>query len=369
VHEMVSKVLITGGCGFVGTNLAQHFLRLGWTVRILESFARPSALRNRAWLERPAAERGPQIVEGDTRSPAAVLAAVEGVDAIVHLAGQVAVTSSIENPRLDFEINALGTLNVLEAARASPLRPTVLFSSTNKVYGGLEHLEIVERDGAHTLADLPEGVSETQPLDFHSPYGCSKGAADQYVRDYHRIYGVPTIVFRMSCIYGPHQYGTEDQGWLAHLARMALRGQPITIFGDGKQTRDVLYVDDLARAAEAALARRAKVAGEVFNIGGGPGNRLAVWTQYGPLLEGLVRRRLPVRYAPWRSGDQRVYVSNLEKARQLLAWEPTVGVAEGVRRMVSWQQRLLEGPTFPSAAPEATVRAESGGPVQGGSFR
>src|SRR5229473_1426803 len=226
-------------------------------------------------------------------------------------AGQVAVTTSVTDPRTDFDINALGTLNVLEAARLAGRRPPIVTTSTNKVYGELEQVAVVEERRRYRFADRPDGISEDQPLDFHSPYGCSKGAADQYVRDYARIYGLPTVVFRMSCIYGPRQFGTEDQGWVAHFVISALTGKPITIYGNGKQVRDVLFVDDLVRAFRLAADNIDTVAGEVFNIGGGPPNTLSVWDEFGELLRGLTNRTITVEFEDWRPGDQPCYVSNI----------------------------------------------------------
>ena len=218
------------------------------------------------------------------------------------------MTTSVTNPRDDFKINALGTFNVLEAARISGMNPIVIYSSTNKVYGGMEEAKVVEEPTRYRLADLPQGVAETWPLDFHSPYGCSKGAGDQYVRDYARIYGLPTVVFRQSAIYGERQFGVEDQGWLAHFVICATLGRPITIYGDGKQVRDMLYVGDLARAFERAVEQIATVRGQVFNIGGGPNFTLTIWSETGPMLEKLSGRTLDVRYgkvAPGRSADLR----------------------------------------------------------------
>jgi CDP-paratose 2-epimerase len=255
---------------------------------------------------------------------------------IYHLAGQVAVTSSVKDPRPDYEVNALGTFNLLEAARLSGRNPAVVFSSTNKVYGGMEDVPVVERATRYGYRDLPYGVPESQPLDFHSPYGCSKGAADQYVRDYARIYGLPTVVFRMSCIYGPRQFGNEDQGWLAHFMIAALIGNPITIYGDGKQVRDVLFVDDLVRAFRLAVEKIDVAAGEVFNIGGGPDNTLAVWHEFRELLADLRGVKTRVRRREWRPGDQPCYVSDIRKAHRLLGWQPQVDKEMGVRRLWEW---------------------------------
>jgi CDP-paratose 2-epimerase len=272
------------------------------------------------------------------RDAGAIERAAQGREAIFHLAAQVAVTTSVTNPRDDFKINALGTFNVLEAARATGTNPVVIYSSTNKVYGGMEEAKVVEGPERYALADLPLGVAETWPLDFHSPYGCSKGTGDQYVRDYARIYGLPTVVFRQSAIYGERQFGVEDQGWLAHFAICATLGRPITIYGDGKQVRDMLYVGDLARAFERALDQIATVRGKVFNIGGGPGFTLTIWSEAGPLLEQLSGRKIDVRYGKWRPGDQRIYVSDIRKAERELGWKPEVAPKEGIARLWQWAQ-------------------------------
>jgi CDP-paratose 2-epimerase len=239
-------------------------------------------------------------------------------------------------PREDFEINALGTFNVLEAARSSHNNPVVIYSSTNKVYGGMDDVTVVEHLSRYGYADLPQGASETQPLDFHSPYGCSKGAGDQYVRDYFRIYDLPTIVFRQSCIYGTRQFGVEDQGWVAWFVIAAITGRPISIYGDGKQVRDILFVDDLLDAYDTALQNIKMAAGQVFNVGGGIDKTLSVWAEFCPILEKMVGHSLPVTMGDWRPGDQKVYVSDIRKAEKELGWKPRVGVQEGVQRLFDW---------------------------------
>jgi CDP-paratose 2-epimerase len=266
----------------------------------------------------------------------------EETDLVIHNAGQVAVTTSIQDPRKDFEINARGTLEVLEAIRASRRRPPMIFSSTNKVYGGLDDLRVTRRDGRWAFADAPRGIAEDRPLDFHSPYGCSKGAADQYVRDYARIYGLRTMVFRKSCIYGPRQFGMEDQGWVAWFTLAALHDHPITIYGDGRQVRDVLYIEDLVRAYRAAARRIEGLAGHVFNVGGGPRFTMSL-RELLKILEGLLGRPIPVRFADWRPGDQRVYVSDIRRARRDLRWSPRVDPAAGVRRLHRW---ILDNPAL-----------------------
>jgi CDP-paratose 2-epimerase len=247
----------------------------------------------------------------------------------------VAVTTSVTEPREDFEINALGTFNVLEAVRASGRKPLVIYSSTNKVYGGMENIRVVERNGRYEYADLPQGIGEERLLDFHSPYGCSKGAADQYVRDYARIYGIPTVVFRQSCIYGYRQFGVEDQGWVAWFTIAGALGRRVTIYGDGKQVRDVLFVEDLVRAYELAAEKIGKVAGRVYNIGGGPKHSMSL-LELLAMLERMLGKRIPREFGDWRPGDQPVFVCDISKARDELGWEPVVGVEEGVRKLYDW---------------------------------
>ncbi len=329
------NILITGGAGFIGSNLAAYFMRAGHTVTIFDNFSRRGSEANLAWLNEEFPS-GPEVMRGDVRDAAAIKAAVSDQDAVIHAAGQVAVTTSVNDPRDDFETNALGTFNTLEAARASRKNPIFLYTSTNKVYGGMEEARVVEGDERYAFADLPRGVPETWPLDFHSPYGCSKGAGDQYVRDYHRIYGLPTVVFRQSSIYGPRQFGIEDQGWIAFLAICAATDKPITIYGDGKQVRDILYIDDLARAFELAMQNIDRTAGQVYNIGGGPERTLSIWTDTGPLLEKLVGHPLDVRFSDWRPGDQRIYVSDISRAQAHFGWVPQIGPEEGVGRLWDW---------------------------------
>jgi len=329
------QVLITGGAGFIGCNLAAHFTRAGHAVTVFDNFSRRGSESNLAWL-REQFGQGVRVVRGDVRDAAAIAQAVQGQNAILHLAAQVAVTTSVTNPREDFEINALGTFNTLEAARASGLNPAFVYTSTNKVYGGMETERVRDTGSRYEFEDLPGGVPETYPLDFHSPYGCSKGTGDQYVRDYHRIYGLPTVVFRQSCIYGLRQFGVEDQGWLAYFTIRAVTQRSFNIYGDGKQVRDVLFIDDLVRAFEMALGRLERTAGQVYNIGGGPASQLSVWRETGPILEKLAGRPIPVTYGDWRPGDQRIYVSDISKAKAHFGWEPQVAPAEGLKRLWQW---------------------------------
>ncbi len=257
-------------------------------------------------------------------------------DLLVHLAAQVAVTTSIRNPREDFEINALGTFNVLEAARAQATMPAVFYASTNKVYGGLDDVRVTLNGTRYLLPDLPDGVSEEQALDFHSPYGCSKGTGDQYVRDYARIYGMRTMVFRQSCIYGERQFGVEDQGWVAHFIIATAMNRPISIYGDGKQVRDLLHVRDLIAAYDAAWLRLDDVKGQVFNVGGGAANTLSIWAEFGPMLEELSGRKIDATFSETRPGDQPVFVSDNTKAMELLNWQPKVAVRDGVKQLWKW---------------------------------
>jgi CDP-paratose 2-epimerase len=330
------RVLITGGAGFIGSNAAHHFIERGDHVTIFDNLSRRGSQHNLAWLR---AEHGPDsftLIQADLREADRLVEAACDQDVILHYAGQVAVTTSVHNPRSDFEDNALGTFNALEAARLSGSNPIFLYSSTNKVYGGMENVELVETSTRYDYRDYPHGISESFPLDFHSPYGCSKGAGDQYVRDYARIYGLRTVVFRQSAIYGPRQFGIEDQGWLAWFIIAAVTGTPITIYGDGKQVRDVLYIDDLIHAYELAIAQIDQVVGQVFNVGGGVDNTLSIWTETGPLLEKLLGRAIPIGRGDWRPGDQRICVMDIRKAQTVLGWSPHIPVEDGVARLYHW---------------------------------
>lgn len=330
-------VFVTGGAGFIGSNAAAYFLNRGDQVTIFDNFSRPGADHNRAWLKATAKSGQLQIITGDIRRPESLEQALSAeTQLILHLAGQVAVTTSVSDPRMDFDNNAAGAFNVLEAMRHRAPRACLIYSSTNKVYGGLMARAVEEESTRYRFADRPLGIGEDELLDFHSPYGCSKGCADQYVRDYARIYGLKTVVFRQSCIYGPHQFGVEDQGWAAHFCIAAMKGRTIRIYGDGKQVRDMLWIDDLVRAYEAAYERADAVAGEIYNIGGGPDNTLSVWKEFEPLLRNIFSQPLQVEYHPPRSGDQLVYVSNIQKAKRDLGWQPTVPFPQGLARLCQW---------------------------------
>lgn len=335
------ETIVTGGAGFIGSNTVRRLLEAGDRVVVIDNLSRPGSRRNLEWLQQAGGDL--DFVRQDVRDYDGLrraVAAHRSAEAVLHFAAQVAVTSSVTDPRTDFEINALGTFNLLEALRAERMEPALLFTSTNKVYGEMAHLRVVEDETRYRYADLPTGVDEATPLDFHSPYGCSKGTADQYVRDYARIYGMRTIVFRNSCIYGPRQFGVEDQGWLAWFVIAARTGRPIAIYGDGKQVRDVLYVDDLVEVMLRAV-RQPSSAGRVYNIGGGPQHTLAVWSEFGPMLEARLGREIDVARGDWRPGDQKVYVSDIRRAMHDFSWEPVVSPAEGVRRLDEWVQENL----------------------------
>jgi CDP-paratose 2-epimerase len=329
--------LVTGGAGFIGSNYVDRLLTRGDCVTVFDNLARGGAARNLDWLtQRHGHSKNFTFIKGDVRDFVALQAAAQSASVIVHLAAQVAVTCSVQNPREDLEINALGTLNVLEAARLSGQRPIVVYASTNKVYGGLKHHQVIEGELRYTLANLPTGVSESHELDFHSPYGCSKGAADQYVHDYARIYDIPTVVLRQSCIYGPRQFGMEDQGWVAWFMIQAALGRPITVFGDGKQVRDLLHIDDLMDVFDIVIRETSRSAGEVFNVGGGPKNSLSVWAELQPLLASLNGKKIDAKFGEWRAGDQRVFISDISKLERIFGWKPTVSPQQGIERLHAW---------------------------------
>jgi CDP-paratose 2-epimerase len=333
---MSKNYLVTGGAGFIGSNYVNRLLKRGEKVTVYDNLSRAGSKMNLRWLIEQHGEKSFDLVVGDVRDAGQLVLAARKADVIVHLAAQVAVTTSVIQPREDFEINACGTFNVMEAARLNDRHPTVIYSSTNKVYGGMEEVKTVEKASRYEYADYPKGIPETLSLDFHSPYGCSKGTGDQYVRDYARIYDIPSVVLRQSCIYGPRQFGVEDQGWVAWFIIAAVTGRPITIYGDGKQVRDILFVEDLINAYDAAIQNIDKVGGKVYNVGGGASNTIAIWTEFAPLLEKLVGHPLKVNHGDWRPGDQEVYISDIDKAHRELNWAPKVGVEEGITRLFQW---------------------------------
>jgi len=337
----MGRILVTGGAGFIGSHVAEYYAKRGEEVVVLDNLSRTEILGkvvgdplyNWNYLKQYG---NVKLVKGDIRSFEQVREAARDVDAIIHVAAQVAVTTSIANPRIDFEINALGTFNILEAARLEDA--SLIFTSTNKVYGeNVNKIPVIERETRYEYADpkFREGIPETFPIDLtgHSPYGCSKLAADIYVQDYAHTYGLKTGVFRMSCIYGERQFGVEDQGWVSWLTIATLTGKPITIYGDGKQVRDVLYVEDLIDAFDKFL--NSKLKHEVFNIGGGPKNTLSL-LELLEMLKSMSGANPKVSFAEWRPADQKVYISNINKARVLLNWEPKTSPEDGVKRLVNW---------------------------------
>ena len=330
-------VLITGGAGFIGANLADRLARRGRQVLLFDCLAREHVADNIEWLR---GRHGARIASemADVRDFDSVRQAVRGAAQVYHLAAQVAVTSSIADPFVDFEVNARGTLNVLEAIRARPDPPPLVFTSTNKVYGAACSPEDLREEARRLRAvtpDLARGFNEAQPLDLQSPYGCSKGAADQYVLDYARVFSIPSVVFRMSCIYGPRQFGTEDQGWVAHFLRSALEGKPITIYGTGRQVRDVLFVRDLVDALLAAEAHTPSIRGRAFNIGGGPQNAVSL-LEVLDLIEQVVGPLPPITFAEERPADQPYYVSDTSSFVAATGWRPRIGIEEGIQELAEW---------------------------------
>ncbi len=337
-------VVITGGAGFVGTNLAHRLLQDDRSVLLYDNLSRPGVEQNLRWLRATHGDRA-RIEVADVRDPFALRPALKNADQVFHLAAQVAVTTSLNDPISDFEINARGTLNLLEALRGLPDPPSLVFTSTNKVYGGLDDVTLRLEGGRYEPenAELRAcGIGEERPLDFHSPYGCSKGTADQYVIDYARTFGIPAVVFRMSCIYGPHQFGTEDQGWVAHFLIRALEGRPITLYGDGMQVRDVLFVGDLVEAFLLAQQNIGALSGQAFNIGGGPTNTTSL-IELVDLIGRLHDKKPGVKRDDWRPGDQRYYVSDTRKFEQATGWTRRTGFCEGVETLYEWLLQARRG--------------------------
>jgi CDP-paratose 2-epimerase len=333
-------VVITGGAGFIGTNLAHRLLNEGERVLIFDNLSRPGVEKNLRGLLDTHGNRV-QVEFADVRNPYALRRAVRNAKQVFHFAAQVAVTTSLANPRQDFDVNALGTLNLLEALRGSDEPAPLFFTSTNKVYGGLDDVALTCESGAYQPANpllRESGINESRPLDLHSPYACSKGAADEYVIDYARTFGLPAVVFRMSCVYGPHQMGNEDQGWVAHFLICALEDRPITLYGDGMQLRDVLYVDDLVRAFLLARENIRIISGSAFNIGGGTAHTLSL-LELIDMIGDLHGEQPHYDFSDWRAGDQRYYVSDNGKFRSATGWAPKIDVEEGVQRLYDWLRR------------------------------
>ena len=332
------NLLITGGAGFIGINATRHFMKKGWHVTIFDNFSRRGADVNVKNLKREY-KTGWNVVRGDVvKSWALLQREIAKADAVIHLAAQVAVTTSIDLPHEDLSTNIIGTFNVLEAIRQSKHKPPLIYSSTNKVYGSLPHYEVNEHEKRYRFKNKKidtHGISELELLDFHSPYGCSKGAADQYVIDYGRIYGLDTIVFRQSCIYGEHQFGVEDQGWVAWFTIAAMHKKPITLYGTGKQVRDVLYVGDLVNLYEKALANIKKVGGRAYNVGGGPKNTISL-LELLPYLEQELGVPIKFSFSSVRAGDQPIFVADTRLVTERLGWAPSTSFYEGFANMHSW---------------------------------
>src|SRR5438270_586004 len=346
-------ILITGGAGFIGSNLADRLAGEGHEIIIYDALSRPGVERNLAWLK---ARHGPRIthIAGDIRDEDEVVRAAAEAGAVFHMAAQVAVTSSLADPREDFDINIRGTINLLDAVRARSEPVPVIFASTNKVYGDLADIEFDTLHGRYEPKSFMSrrGIPESRPLDFHTPYGCSKGAADQYVLDYARSFGVPTLVFRMSCIYGQRQMGTEDQGWVAHFLIRALEGRPITIYGDGRQVRDILDVGDAVNAYVRALENMGEVSGRAFNLGGGPANAVSLLELIHE-MRAITRREIDLKFEDWRQGDQRWFVADATAARAALDLPKARGWRDGVARLAQWladERGLQLHPEVASAA-------------------
>jgi CDP-paratose 2-epimerase len=359
----IRSVLIFGGAGFIGSNWAHRLLKTtDAKVHIFDNLSRRGVHHNLKWLQKAASGSDRlQVTIGDVRDAAMVERAVQKATEIYHFAAQVAVTNSVSDPRFDLEVNVGGTFNILEAARKSGRRPFLLFTSTNKVYGSLHGRELVRSATRYSCTECDQ-VSELHPLDFHSPYGCSKGAADQYVRDYARIYNLPTVVFRMSCIAGPRQFGNEDQGWVAHFLYSALRGEPISIYGDGRQVRDVLAVEDLMRAFESARSHLSRTAGEVYNVGGGLKNATSL-LELIDSIAAFTGCRLDYDLHPVRPGDQPLYVTDFGKLRRDVGWQPQMSLEQILETMYEWwkeNKELFRPVAMPTRIPVHDLQPASG---------
>jgi len=327
------RLLITGGAGFIGSHCISYFCRKGFDVVVVDNLSRKGATHNLQWLKESVNFRFYQSDIRDYLAMQTIFQQECPFDVIIHLAAQVAVTTSVLDPRTDFDINASGALNILECFRLFSPDALLIYSSTNKVYGELNKIALVEGENRYQFPDRI-GISESQPLDFHSPYGCSKGSADQYVIDYARIYGLHTVSFRQSCIYGERQFGAEDQGWVAWFIIAATLGIPITICGNGKQVRDLLHIDDLVKLYDLSIIHQDILKGEAFNVGGGYSNSLSLLK----FLELLQRKKIAISYTfgATRPGDQHIFISDNTKAKNILNWEPTIPYQDGINRLIDW---------------------------------
>lgn len=333
------KILVTGGAGFIGANIAAHYLKKGHLVTIFDNLSRKGVQHNLDWLKDTYNKKNLTILKHDVRDHKAIQAAVKNQKIVFHFAGQTAVTTSITDPREDFEVNAIGSFNVIEAVRTISPKAIVCYASTNKVYGEMSRVNTRRRGNRFFSIESPS-IDESEQLDFYSPYGCSKGAGDQYMHDYARTYGIKSIVFRQSCIYGAHQFGVEDQGWVAHFVSQAIKGNTIKLFGDGKQVRDMLYITDLVEAFALAISNISTTAGQIYNMGGGINNSLSL-LELISLLENLMGRKITTKRYKARIGDQKVFISNIDKAYRDFGWQPKVGTQEGIKLLYFWLQDFL----------------------------
>jgi len=353
------RVLITGGAGFIGCNAARYFGMRNWSVTVLDNLSRQGTDKNLQWLNEGTSFDFEHV---DIRNRPAIDRVFSGgrFDAVLHLAAQVAVTTSVTDPGTDFAVNAFGTFNILDAMRLHCPEAVLIFASTNKVYGKIAGATSELSGDHYAYSNRPHGIGESEPLDFLSPYGCSKGAADQYVLDFARIYQIPATSFRQSCIYGPRQFGVEDQGWVAWFVIASLLGRDITIFGDGKQVRDVLHVDDLVRAYEAAILAPEKVTAQAFNIGGGPRQVMSLLDLIGYLEEAL-GHKIPLKWDNWRPGDQQVFISDIRKLEKVLNWRPEIDVKTGIAQLIEWVDRNRAAiQTIGNTLQSAPVQAANG---------
>lgn len=337
----VQKYLITGGAGFIGSNLADSLLVAGNKVTLYDNLSRKNVDKNLSWLT----EKHPKnlhVVIDDIQNRKQLDLSIKNQDAVFHLAAQVAVTGSVENPEADFATNASGSLNVLESIRRNNPDCPVIFSSTNKVYGAMENVKYLELPQRYEFVDqsLQSGIDEKFPLDFHSPYGCSKGAADQYFHDYARIYNLHTVVFRQSCIYGPRQFGNEDQGWVMYFLKKIMLGQEINLFGTGRQVRDILFINDLITAYMSALENLTASRGNIYNIGGGPDNKISL-LELIKQIEDQFHLKASYHLDSWRPGDQKIFYCNLTKVSRELSWTPQTNIKTGLDKLFTWVKEII----------------------------
>ncbi len=337
-----NKFLITGGAGFIGSNLANFLLSQGAEVTIYDNLSRKMVKNNLRWLKENTGGGKLEIIIDDVRNRDSLYRAIKNKDVIFHLAAQTAITDSVSNPMDDFEINTIGTINLLEGIRRHNPHAAALYSSTNKVYGSMESLKYGQTKNKFIFLDknFKDGIDESFPLDFHSPYGCSKGAADQYFHDYSRIYGLKTVVFRQSCIYGKRQFGNEDQGWVAHFLKKILQREEISIYGNGKQVRDILYIDDLIDAYLRAVNKINNIKGNIYNIGGGSKNKVSL-IELIKILEKKLNKSASYSFKEWRPGDQKIFFCNNQKAYKELGWEAKTGIDEGLNKLFEWVVQII----------------------------